>query len=58
MRLVLAGAMLAVPMVALALLMRRAKRQQARATSLTRIISADDLYLLFEIRPSSRRSAP
>lgn len=47
-RRVLAGAilaMLAVPMVALALLMRRAKRQQARATSLTRIISADDLYL-------------
>ncbi|QLQ27758.1 MAG: hypothetical protein HZT39_05270 [Pseudoxanthomonas sp.] len=47
-RRVLAGAilaMLAVPMVALALLMRRAKRQQARATSLTRITSSDDLYL-------------
>jgi hypothetical protein len=47
-RRVLAGAvlaMLSVPMAALALLMRRARRQRARATSLTRIISADDLYL-------------
>ena len=33
------------PMAALALLMRRARCQRARATALTRIISADDLYL-------------
>lgn len=47
-RRVLAGAilaMLSVPMAALALLMRRARRQRARTTSLTRIMSADDLHL-------------
>ena len=47
-RRVLAGAvlaMLSMPMAALALLMRRARCQRARATALTRIISADDLYL-------------
>lgn len=47
-RRVLAGAVLAMlsaPMAALTLLMRRARRRRARATSLSRLISADDLYL-------------